>query len=152
MNIEKKLKELKIDLPNAPDPVGAYVAYKKINNLLYISGQLPISPDGKLLKGKVGKDLNLEDAQNAARFCTINILAQVKKALNGDLNKVKNCIKITGFVNSTKDFTDQPKVINPASETLSTLFGNNGKHTRAAVSVNSLPLGAVVEIDAIFEI
>ena len=94
MNIETKLKELKINLPNAPDPVGAYVAYKKINNLLYISGQLPISADGKLLKGKVGKDLSLEDAQNAARFCAINILAQVKKALNGDLNKVKNCIKI----------------------------------------------------------
>ena len=151
MNIEKKLKELKIDLPNAPDPVGAYVAYKKINNLLYISGQLPISPDGKLLKGKVGKDLNLEDAQNAARFCTINILAQVKKALDGDLSKVKNCIKITGFVNSTDGFCDQPKVINPASEMISNLFGNSGKHARAAVSTNSLPLGAAVEIDAIFE-
>ena len=151
MNIETKLKELKINLPNAPDPVGAYVAYKKINNLLYISGQLPISADGKLLKGKVGKDLSLEDAQNASRFCAINILAQVKKALNGDLNKVKNCIKITGFVNSTDNFYDQPKVINPASEMISSLFGNSGKHTRAAVSTNSLPLGAAVEIDAIFE-
>ena len=152
MTIEKKLKELKINLPNAPDPVGAYVAYKKINNLLYISGQLPISADGKLLKGKVGKDLTLEDAQNAARLCTINILAQVKKALEGDLNKVKNCIKITGFVNSTDNFYDQPKVINPASEMISNLFGNSGKHARAAVSTNSLPLGAAVEIDAIFEI
>ena len=151
MNIEKKLKELKINLPNAPDPVGAYVAYKKINNLLYISGQLPISADGKMLKGKVGKDLTLEDGQNAARFCTINILAQVKKALDGDLNKVKNCIKITGFVNSTDNFYDQPKVINPASEIISSLFGDSGKHTRAAVSTNSLPLGAAVEIDAIFE-
>ena len=151
MNIETKLKELKINLPNAPDPVGAYVAYKKINNLLYISGQLPISADGKLLKGKVGKDLTLEDAQNAARLCTINILAQVKKALEGDLNKVKNCIKITGFVNSTDNFYDQPKVINPASEMISNLFGSSGKHTRAAVSTNSLPLGAAVEIDAIFE-
>ena len=151
MNIETKLKELKINLPNAPDPVGAYVAYKKINNLLYISGQLPISADGKLLKGKVGKDLTLEDAQNAARLCTINILAQVKKALEGDLNKVKNCIKITGFVNSTDNFYDQPKVINPASEMISNLFESSGKHTRAAVSTNSLPLGAAVEIDAIFE-
>ena len=151
MNIETKLKELKLHLPNAPDPVGAYVAYKKINNLLYISGQLPISADGKLLKGKVGKDLTLEDAQNAARLCTINILAQVKKALEGDLNKVKNCIKITGFVNSTDNFYDQPKVINPASEMISNLFGNSGKHARAAVSTNSLPLGAAVEIDAIFE-
>ena len=152
MSIVNKLKELNIELPNAPAPVGAYVAFKKVNNLLFISGQLPISKDGKILKGKIGKDLTLEDGQKASKLCVLNILAQVKKALNGDLNKVKNCIKITGFVNSTKDFTDQPKVINPASETLSTLFGNNGKHTRAAVSVNSLPLGAVVEIDAIFEI
>ena len=152
MNIETKLKELKINLPNAPDPVGAYVAYKKINNLLYISGQLPISADGKLLKGKVGKDLTLEDGQNAARLCAINILAQVKKALDGDLNKVKNCIKITGFVNSTDDFCDQPKVINPASEMISNLFESSGKHTRAAVSTNSLPLGVAVEVDAIFEL
>ena len=142
MSIEDKLKELNIELPDAPNPVGAYVAFKKINNLLFISGQLPITSDGKMIKGKIGKDLTLEDGQKASRLCVINILAQVKKALNGDLNKVKNCIKITGFVNSTDDFRDQPKVINPASETLSTVFGVNGKHTRAAISSNSLPLGA----------
>ena len=152
MTIENKLKELNIELPNAPDPVGAYVAFKKIGNLLFISGQLPISKDGEMIKGKIGKDLTLEDGQKASRLCVINILAQVKKALNGDLNKVKNCVKITGFVNSTDDFKDQPKVINPASETLSTVFGDNGKHTRAAISANSLPLDAAVEIDAIFEI
>ena len=152
MTIENKLKELNIELPNAPDPVGAYVAFKKIGNLLFISGQLPISKDGKIIKGKIGAGLNLEDGQRASKLCVINILAQVKKALGGDLNKVKNCIKITGFVNSTDDFKDQPKVINPASETLSTVFGVNGKHTRAAISTNSLPLGAAVEIDAIFEI
>jgi len=152
MNIENKLKELNIDLPNAPDPVGAYVAFKKINNLLFISGQLPISKDGKIIKGKIGKDLTLEEGQKASKLCVINIFAQVKKALNGDLNKVKNCVKITGFVNSTDDFKDQPKVINPASETLSTVLGDNGKHARAAISANSLPLGAAVEIDAIFEI
>ena len=152
MTIENKLKELNIELPNAPDPVGAYVAFKKIGNFLYISGQLPISSEGKMIKGKIGKDLTLEDGQKASRFCVINILAQVKKALDGDLNKVKNCVKITGFVNSSDDFTDQPKVINPASETLSALFDEKGKHTRAAVSTNSLPLGAAVEIDAIFEI
>ena len=152
MTIENKLKELNIELPNAPDPVGAYVAFKKINNLLFISGQLPISSDGKMVKGKIGKDLTLEDGQKASKLCVINILAQVKKALNGDLNKVKSCVKITGFVNSTDDFKDQPKVINPASETLSTVFGTNGKHTRAAISTNSLPLGDAVEIDAIFEI
>ena len=152
MTIENKLKELNIELPNAPDPVGAYVAFKKIGNLLFISGQLPISKDGKIIKGKIGAGLDLEDGQRASKLCVINILAQVKKALNGDLNKVKNCIKITGFVNSIDDFKDQPKVINPASETLSTVFGVNGKHARAAISTNSLPLGAAVEIDAIFEI
>ena len=152
MNALEKLKELNIQLPNAPEPVGAYVAFKKIGTLLYISGQLPISKDGKMIKGKIGKDLTLEDGQKASKLCVINILAQVKKALNGDLNKVKNCVKITGFVNSTDDFKDQPKVINPASETLSTVFGDNGKHTRAAISANSLPLGAAVEIDSIFEI
>tara|TARA_Y100000590_G_C15162205_1_gene803999 strand:+ start:162 stop:617 length:456 start_codon:yes stop_codon:yes gene_type:complete len=150
--IAEKLKELKIEIPNAPDPVGAYVAFKKIGNLLFISGQLPISKDGNLIKGKIGKDLTLEQGQNASKLCVINILAQVKKALDGDLNKVKNCVKITGFVNSTDNFYDQPKVINPASETLSNLFGNKGKHTRAAISTNSLPLNAAVEIDAIFEI
>ena len=151
MTIENKLKSLNIELPNAPDPVGAYVAFKKINNLLYISGQLPISSEGKMIKGKIGKDLTLEDGQKASKLCVINILAQANKALNGDLNKIKNCIKITGFVNSTDSFFDQPKVINPASETLSAVFGESGKHTRAAVSTNSLPLGAAVEIDAIFE-
>ena len=150
--ISDNLKKLKIELPNAPDPVGAYVAFKKINNLLYISGQLPISKDGTIIKGKIDKDLTLVDGQKASKCCAINIIAQVKKALNGDLDKVKNCIKITGFVNSTDDFTDQPKVINPASETLSAVFENNGKHARAAVSTNSLPLGAAVEIDAIFEV
>ena len=152
MNIENKLRELKIELPNAPDPVGAYVAFKKINNLLFISGQLPISKDGKMIKGKIGKDLTLEDGQKASKLCVINILAQAKKALGEDLNRVKNCVKITGFVNSTDDFKDQPKVINPASETLSAVFGDEGKHTRAAISTNSLPLGAAVEIDSIFEV
>jgi len=152
MTISDRLKELNIILPDAPLPVGSYVAYKKIDNLLYISGQLPIGLDGKLIRGKIGKDLTLEDGQKAAKLCVTNILAQVKKALNGDLNKIKNCIKITGFVNSSDDFTDQPKVINPASEILSSIFGDKGKHTRVAISTNSLPLGVAVEIDAIFEV
>ena len=152
MSIENKLKELNIELPNAPPPVGAYVAYKIVNNFLYISGQLPISKDGNIIKGKIGKDLNLEDGQNASKLCVANILAQAKKAVGGDLEKIKNCIKITGFVNSSDDFKDQPKVINPASETLTAVFGEKGKHTRAAVSTNSLPLGVAVEIDAIFEV
>ena len=146
------LKKLNITIPDAPDPVGAYVAYKYAGKLLYISGQLPIGKEGKIIKGKIGKDLTLENGQEAARLCVINILAQVKKAVKGDLSKVKNCVKITGFVNSTDDFKDQPKVINAASEMLSNVFGESGKHTRAAVSSNSLPLGIAVEIDAIFEI
>ena len=151
-SITKKLEDLKIVLPEAPAPVGSYVAAKKVNGFIYISGQLPIDTDGKLIKGRVGKDLDLEQAQKASRLCVINILSQLKKAVNGDLDKVKNCVKITGFVNSTDDFIDQPKVINPASEILSGVFGDSGKHARAAVSTNSLPLGAAVEIDAIFEI
>ena len=150
--IEKRLKELNIKLPNAPDPVGAYVAYKKINNFLYISGQLPLDQNGKMTKGTVGKDLTLEEAQAASKLCVINILAQAKKSVSGDLNKIKSCVKITGYVNSTNEFIDQPKVINPASEMLSSVFGEVGKHAWAAVSVNSLPLGAAVEIEAIFEV
>ena len=150
--IADNLKKLDIVLPNAPDPVGAYVAYKIINNLLYISGQLPIEPGGEIIKGKIGKNLSLEEGQKASKLCIINILAKAKKSMGGDLNKIKNCIKITGFVNSTDDFSDQPKVINPASETLSAVFGEKGKHARAAISTNSLPLGAAVEIDAIFEV
>jgi len=150
--VSEKLTQLNIKLPKAPDPVGAYVAFKKIGKFLYISGQLPIGSDGKMIKGKIGKDLTLEDGQQASKLCVINILAQANKAMDGNLSKIKNCVKITGFVNSTDDFFDQPKVINPASETLSSVFGENGKHTRAAVSANSLPLGAAVEIEAIFEI
>jgi len=150
--ISDNLKKLNIEIPNAPNPVGSYVAYKKIGNLLFISGQLPIASDGKMIKGKVGNELTLEDAQKASRLCVINILAQLQKAVNGNLDKVKNCVKITGFVNSTDEFKDQPKVLNSASEILSNVFGDNGKHARAAVSVNSLPLEAAVEIDAIFEI
>tara|TARA_B100000686_G_scaffold270145_1_gene286405 strand:+ start:515 stop:973 length:459 start_codon:yes stop_codon:yes gene_type:complete len=152
MTIENNIKKLNIIIPDAPSPVGAYVAFKKTKNMVFISGQLPISNEGQMVKGKIGKDLSLEDGQKAARFCAINILAQLKKALNGDLSKVKSCVKITGYVNSTDSFVEQPKVINPASEILSTVFDDNGKHSRAAVSTNSLPLGAAVEIDAIFEI
>ena len=152
MSASDNIKKLNLIIPDAPAPVGAYVAYKIIGNLVFISGQLPIDNNGKMIKGKIGKELNLEDGQKAAKLCVINILAQIKKAVNGDLDKVKNCVKITGFVNSSDSFIDQPKVINTASETLSTIFGEGGKHARAAVSTNSLPLGAAVEIDAIFEI
>jgi len=150
--ISENLKKLNIKLPKAPNPVGAYVATKKVGNFLYISGQLPIDINGNILKGKIGKDLNLEKGQEASKLCVINILSQVNKAVDGNLERVKNCVKITGYVNSSDDFVEQPKVINPASETLAAVFGEKGKHTRAAISVNALPLGASVEIDAIFEI
>ena len=152
MSIENKLKKLNIELPNAPDPVGAYVAFKKIGNLLFISGQLPISIDGKITKGKIGKDLSLEDGYNAAKNCGLSIISQVKKACDDDLSKVKSCIKLTGFVNSTDNFVDQPKIINGASDLIASVFGEAGMHTRAAVSTNSLPLGVAVEVDAIFEL
>ena len=119
--------------------------------MVFISGQLPLDTGGALIKGKIGKELNLEQAQLAAKFCAINLIAQVKK-ICGSLDKVKGCIKITGYVNSIDTFTDQPKVINGASDLISSIFGEKGKHTRAAVSVNSLPLGAAVEVDGIFEI
>ena len=152
MTIDDKLKSLNITLPKAPDPVGAYVASKISGNLIFISGQISLQSDGKLISGKVGKDLNLEQAQHAAKICGLNILSQLKKICDGNLNKVKSCMKLTGYVNSTEDFTQQPQVINGDSDLISSVFENTGKHTRAAVSVNSLPLGAAVEIDAIFEI
>ena len=152
MNIEDKIKELNLVLPVAANPVGSYVAAKIINNLLYISGQISINENGELIKGKLGKELNTDDGYKAAERCALNIISQAKKACDGDLNKIKSCIKLTGFVNSTNDFIEQPKVINGASDIVSKVFGNNGKHTRAAVSTNSLPLGVAVEVDAIFEL
>ena len=152
MSAEENIKKLGLELPKPPSPVGAYVAYVKINNLVFISGQVSFSSDGQLIKGKVGSDLTLEEGQGAAKACALNILSQIKTACNGNLNKVKNCIKLTGFVNSKDDFIDQPKVINGASELIASVFEDKGKHARAAVSVNSLPLGAAVEVEAIFEI
>ena len=152
MSFEEKIKELKIELPEAKAPVGSYVATKITDKLLYVSGQISMSSNGELIKGKVGKDLNTEEAYKAAERCGLSIVAQVKKACEGDLSKVKSCIKLTGFVNSTEDFTDQPKVINGASDLIASIFGEAGMHTRAAVSTNSLPLGVSVEVDAIFEL
>ena len=152
MNFEEKIKELKIELPEAKAPVGNYVATKIVGNLLFISGQVSINSNGELIKGKVGKDLTTDEAYKAAERCGISIIAQVKKACDGDLSKVKSCIKLTGFVNSTNDYTEQPKVINGASDLIASVFGEAGMHTRAAVSTNSLPLGVSVEVDAIFEI
>ena len=152
MKIENKLKSLNITLPIAADPVGSYLATKITGKLLYISGQISIDEKGELIKGKIGKDLDKNAGYKAAQRCGLSIIAQAKKACGGDLDKIKSCIKLTGFVNSTEEFTEQPQVINGASELIVSIFEDIGKHTRAAVSVNSLPLGVAVEIDAIFEI
>ena len=152
MSVNSKLKELKIDLPNPKAPVGAYVATKIVNNLLFISGQISIDQNGNLIKGKVGKNLDLDQAYSAAERCGLSLIAHAKKACDGNLEKIKSCIKLTGYVNSTEDFIDQPKVINGASDIISKIFEKKGEHTRAAVSVNSLPLGVAVEVDAIFEL
>ena len=152
MNYDDKIKELNIILPEAKAPVGNYVAAKTLGKMLFISGQISIDENGQLIKGKVGKDLNTEDGYNAAKRCALSIVAQVQKACDNDLSKIKSCVKLTGFVNSTEDFTDQPKVINGASDLIASIFGESGMHTRAAVSTNSLPLGVSVEVDAIFEL
>ena len=152
MNFEDKIKELQIELPEAKAPVGSYVATKITGNLLYVSGQISMNSKGELIKGKVGKDLTTDEAYKAAERCGLSIVAQVKKACDGDLSKIKSCVKLTGFVNSTEDFTEQPKVINGASDLIASIFAEAGMHTRAAVSANSLPLGVSVEVDAIFEL
>ena len=152
MNFEKKIEELKIKLPKAKPPVGSYVATKISGNLLFISGQISIDEHGQLIKGKIGKDLSIEEGYKAAERCGLSIVSQAKLACNGDLSKIKSCVKLTGFVNSTDNFTDQPKVINGASDLIAEIFGSAGMHTRAAVSTNSLPLGVSVEVDAIFEL
>ena len=128
------------------------MATKVSDKLLYISGQISINEKGELIKGKLGRDLKTEDGYNAAKRCALNIVSQAKKACNDDLSKIKSCIKLTGFVNSTDDFVEQPKVINGASDMIVSIFGDIGMHTRAAVSTNSLPLGVAVEVDAIFEL
>ena len=148
----KKIEELNIVLPDPKDPVGSYLATKIVGNMLFISGQISIDSEGKLIKGKLGKDLNVDQGYEAAKRCGLAIISQAKKACNDDLSRVASCIKITGYVNSTDNFTDQPKVINGASEIIAKFFGNNGLHTRAAISSNSLPLGVAVEVDAIFEV
>ncbi len=152
MNFDDNLKKNNLNLPAATDPVGSYVATKEIGKFLYISGQISNDENGNLIKGKLGQNFNTDQGYQAAIRCALNIVSQAKKHLNGDLSKIKSCIKLTGFVNSTDNFIEQPKVINGASDTIVKIFGEKGMHTRAAVSANSLPLGVAVEVDAIFEL
>ncbi len=149
--IEEKLKSLNITLPNPPKPAGAYVPVVKSDHTVYVSGQIPIENGKVTFKGKVPNDQSLEQAQKAAILCVVNALAQLKAEL-GSLDKISKIIRVSGFVNSDPDFTDQPKVINSASDLLYEIFGEKGKHSRIAVGVTSLPLGATVEIDMIVEI
>ena len=148
---EEKLSELGVNLPEAPAPAANYVPFVQVGDMLYVSGQISIGPEG-LIKGKLGLDMTTEQGAEAAKICAINLLSQVKAACGGDLDRLIRVVKLTGFVNSTEDFIEQPKVINGASDLIVSVFGNAGMHTRAAVSVNSLPLGVSVEVDAIFEL
>lgn len=148
--IDEKLSSLGIILPTPPTAVANYVPYVLADNLVIISGQLPIKDGQVAYKGKVGHDLPLEEGQAAARQCAINILTQLKQACGGDLSRVQRCIRLGGFVNCHPDYTDQPKVINGASDLMVEVFGDLGRHARAAVGVNALPLGAAVEVEAMF--
>tara|TARA_B100001093_G_scaffold476105_1_gene502202 strand:+ start:844 stop:1305 length:462 start_codon:yes stop_codon:yes gene_type:complete len=152
MSADQNIKELNLILPDPKNPVGSYLATKITGKLLYISGQISTDSKGKLIKGKLGKDLDINQGYEAAKRCGLAIISQAKKACGGDLTKIKACIKLTGYVNSEDNFVDQPKVINGASEIIEKAFGEAGLHTRAAISSNSLPLGVAVEVDAIFEI
>ena len=152
MTNKERLESINLVLPKAPNPVGAYLGYKKVGNLVFISGQVSFKDNGSLIKGKLGSDLTLEDGQEAAYACAINIVSQIKSACEGDLNKVKNCIKITGFVNSSDTFIDQPKVINGFSDLIVDVFGDRGLHARSAVGMASLPREQAVEVEMIVEV
>ena len=148
---EQKLAEQGITLPDAPAPAANYVPYVLVGNILYVSGQISQNASG-LIIGKLGENMTTEQGAEAARFCAINLLAQVKSACAGDLDQLVRVIKLTGFVNSMPEFTEQPQVINGASDLMGSVLGEAGKHARVAVSANSLPLGVAVEIDGIFQI
>lgn len=150
MPIQQKLKELGLNLTIIPPAVANYVGFQVIGNLVIISGQLPLKEGQVAVKGKVGADVTLEQAREAARLCGINILTQLNTACGGDLNKVERCVRLGGFVNCTPDYVDQPKVINGASDLMVAVFGEAGRHARAAVGVNALPLSAAVEVEAMF--
>ena len=150
--IEARLQELGIPLPSQPSPAANYVPFVKVRTLIFISGQLP-SLNGELrYKGKLGQEFTIENGQEAARLCALNLLAQLKIGCDGNLNRVVRCIRLGGFINSTDDFKDQSQVMNGASDLMIDVFGEQGRHTRAAVGVNALPFGTAVEVDAIFEL
>lgn len=152
MDFDKRIEDLGLVLPDSSPPAANYVPFVKSGSLLFISGQITLLNGDLQYLGKVGKDVQLEEAQAAAQLCALNILAQVKVACEGTLNQVKQVVRLGGFVNCVDDYTDQPKVINGASQLMVDVFGDRGKHARAAVGVNSLPLGVAVEVEATFQI
>ncbi len=149
---ERRLKELGITLPKPAKPVANYVGWVRTGNLIYVSGQVPVADGKVIVTGKLGADVSLEDGTRAARQCAINVIAQLNDATEGDLTRIARIVKVTGFVASTPDFTDQPKVINGASDLFGEVFGDRGKHARAAVGAPALPLNAAVEVEAIAEV
>ena len=151
MSITNRLTELGVILPDAPAPSANYVPFVQVGNIVYVSGQISNGPDG-LITGKLGADMSVEEGAGAAKTCAISLLAQLKAACGGDIERLVRVVKLTGFVNSTQEFTDQPKVINGCSDFLVEALGDKGRHARSAVSAPSLPLGVAVEIEGIFEI
>ena len=151
MSISSRLAELGVTLPDAPAPAANYVPFVRVGDIVYVSGQISNGPDG-LITGKLGANMDVAAGAAAARTCAINLLAQVRAACGGDIDRMVRVVKLTGFVNSTADFTEQPKVINGASDFLVEALGDAGRHSRSAVSAASLPLGVAVEIEGIFEI
>lgn len=150
--IDARLKELDIQLPVPPAPVASYVPFVVTGNLVFISGQVTVGPSGLEFVGIVGQDFDVEQGKAAARLCAVNILAQLKAACGGDLDRVQRCVKLTGFVNAVPGFAQHPEVINGASDLIAAVFGDAGRHARAAVGAGSLPRNVAVEVEAIFEI
>ncbi len=150
--IDARLSELGIELPEAAPAVANYVPYVRSGNLVFVSGQVTMWNGELRYLGKLGDDIDLETGYEAARLCGLNLIAQVRRALGGDLDLLKRVVKLGGFVNSTSDFTDQPKVVNGASDLMVEVFGDAGRHARFAVGVPSLPLGVAVEVDGVFEV
>lgn len=150
--IEARLAELNIALPQAATPAANYVPYVVSGPLVFVAGQVTVWNGEIRFVGKLGRDFTVEEGQEAARLCGLNLIAQARAACEGDLDRVVRCVKLTGFVNSMPDFTDQPKVMNGASDLMTEVFGESGRHARAAIGVNTLPLGVAVEVEGIFEI
>lgn len=149
--IDARLKEIGVEIPDARPPAANYVAHVRTGDLVYISGQVPSTPDG-LITGKLGADFSVEDGQRAARVCAIHLIAQMKSACGGDLDRVARVVKLTGFVNSTQDFPDHPAVINGCSDLMVEVFGDKGRHSRSAIGVANLPFNVAVEVEGIIEI